>query len=144
MPEENEVILNTLDIQEKSLTTFMESLGYQLVSSNNKLVFFSGFAENKAQRVISYGNAVRLHNSMYNVLDRDDTENGYVKIYGFRFPSYFYQRARSSQLVAEVGLHYTKQEDDFEIMTSKDFVYFVNEAEYLMGNKIFMKEDAYV
>lgn len=141
MTDQNDTIIDTLEIQEKSLSIFMQALGYQIASSNSKLLFFSTLSENKAQRTISYGNAVRLHNSMYNVLDTDETEEGYVKVYGFKFPKYFYQRARTSQLVAEVGLHYVKHNEEYEVLTSKSFVYFVNDSEYLMGNKIFLKED---
>lgn len=106
-------------VQAKSLESFMMRLGYHPATTRKGLVFVGSFKELSSRKVISFSNAVSMHNKSATASFVNDT---FVNINGFEIPTYLFRQAEAAKIVDRVSLHL----HGGEIMTNKVWVRFVN------------------
>lgn len=126
LPEE---IIDTYNLQFKSLSEFMKSLGYcyegRLFGSTH---FVSYDYENKARKSISVQTAVKLHNGAYT------DWHGHYYNPPFDFSPYKVRKARASKIVNIVNIQLNKKTG--HIRTTSNLVSFVDKAyEYMLYSK---------
>ena len=126
LPEE---IIDTYKLQFKSLTEFMQGLGYtyegRLFGSPH---FVSHDYENKARRSISVRTGTLLHNGAYT----DSHGRGFD--YPFDFSHYKIRKAKAAKIVNIVNIQLNKKTG--HIRTTSNLVSFVDKAyEYMLYSK---------
>ncbi len=126
LPEE---VIDTYNLQFKSLSEFMKSLGYgyegRLFGSTH---FVSYDYENKARKSISVRTATLLHNGAYS----DSHGRGFD--YPFDFSHYKIRKAKASKIVNIVNIQLNKKTG--HIRTTSNLVSFVDKAyEYMLYSK---------
>lgn len=126
LPEE---IIDTYNLQFKSLSEFMKSLGYgyegRLFGSTH---FVSYDYDNKARKSISVRTATLLHNGAYT----DSHGRGFD--YPFDFSHYKIRKAKAAKIVNIVNIQLNKKTG--HIRTTSNLVSFVDKAyEYLLYSK---------
>lgn len=126
LPEE---IIDTYNLQFKSLSEFMKSLGYgyegRLFGSTH---FVSYDYDNKARKSISLRTATLLHNGAYT----DSHGRGFD--YPFDFSTYKIRKAKAAKIVNIVNIQLNKKTG--HIRTTSNLVSFVDKAyEYMLYSK---------
>ena len=126
LPEE---IIDTYKLQFKSLTEFMQGLGYayegRLFGSPH---FVSYDYENKARKSISLRTATLLHNGAYTDWHGKDFKAP------FNFSQYKIRKAKAAKIVNIVNIQLNKKTG--HIRTTSNLVNFVDEAyEYMLSSK---------
>lgn len=126
LPEE---IIDTYNLQFKSLSEFMKSLGYgyegRLFGSTH---FVSYDYDNKARKSISVRTATLLHNGAYT----DSHGRGFD--YPFDFSHYKIRKAKAAKIVNIVNIQLNKKTG--HIRTTSNLVNFVDKAyEYMLYSK---------
>jgi len=127
----------TKQLQLKSLMAFMSELGY--VYTNYSAYGSSYFVSNrpylnKGRNIISFSNAVKLHNGVY--LDMWQTQYGSPRMQdGWTFDNYSLTRAFASRIVDTVKLQYTRKTKS--IICQSDWVSFVDPS----YKSLFLEED---
>lgn len=126
LPEE---IIDTYNLQFKSLSEFMKSLGYgyegRLFGSTH---FVSYDYDNKARKSISVRTATLLHNGAYT----DSHGRGFD--YPFDFSHYKIRKAKAAKIVNIVNIQLNKKTG--HIRTTSNLVSFVDKAyEYMLYSK---------
>lgn len=126
LPEE---IIDTYNLQFKSLSEFMKSLGYsyegRLFGSTH---FVSYDYDNKARKSISVRTATLLHNGAYT----DSHGRGFN--YPFDFSHYKIRKAKAAKIVNIVNIQLNKKTG--HIRTTSNLVSFADKAyEYMLYSK---------
>lgn len=126
LPEE---IIDTYKLQFKSLSEFMQGLGYKyegrLFGSPH---FVSDDYENKARKSVSVRTATLLHNGAYS----DSHGRGFD--YPFDFSHYKIRKAKAAKIVHIVNIQLNKKTG--HIRTTSNLVNFVDPAyEYMLYSK---------
>lgn len=126
LPEE---IIDTYKLQFKSLSEFMQGLGYtyegRLFGSPH---FVSDDYENKARKSVSVRTATLLHNGAYS----DSHGRGFD--YPFDFSHYKIRKAKAAKIVHIVNIQLNKKTG--HIRTTSNLVNFVDPAyEYMLYSK---------
>lgn len=122
-------IIDTYKLQFKSLSEFMQGLGYtyqgRILGSPH---FVSHDYENKARRSISLRTATLLHNGAY----ADSHGRGFD--YPFDFSHYKIRKAKAAKIVNIVNIQLNKKTG--HIRTTSNLVSFVDKAyEYMLYSK---------
>lgn len=115
-PEE---MIETTNIQLKSLIAFAEGLGYYFHKVNSKY-FSSEDYDNKGRAIISFQNMVKLYNGWYS----DNRHTNYLR-YPFNFSTYKIRKASAAKIVKVVNLQVSKKTK--HISTSSNIVSFVHQ-----------------
>ena len=97
-PEE---MVDSKQVQMKSLAEFAKGLGYHLEFGNR---FYSADFDNKKRRNISFATMVQLHNNHY----QDWHGGNYFKA-PFNFSTYKIRKARAGKIVHKVSLQMSKK-----------------------------------
>lgn len=100
LPEE---MIDTTNVQLKSLVAFAEGLGYYCHKVTSKY-FSSEDYDNKGRAIISFQNMVKLHNGYFS----DSRHTNYLK-YPFNFSTYRIRKARAAKIVKIVNLQVNKK-----------------------------------
>lgn len=126
LPEE---IIDTYKLQFKSLTEFMQGLGYRYEGRVfGSPHFVSDDYENKARKSISVRTATLLHNGAYT----DSHGRGFD--YPFDFSHYKIRKAKAAKIVHIVNIQLNKKTG--HIRTTSNLVSFVDKAyEYMLYSK---------
>lgn len=114
-PEE---MVDTTNVQLKSLISFAQGLGYYYHKVSSKY-FSSEDFDNKQRAIISFQNMVKLHNGYF----ADGRHTNYLK-YPFNFSTYKIRKARAAKIVKVVNLQVNKKTK--YIKASSNIVAFVH------------------
>lgn len=99
-PEE---MIDTTNLQLKSLTAFAEGLGYYYHKVTSKY-FSSTDHDNKGRSIISFQTMVKIHNGWYS----DNRHTNYMR-YPFNFSTYKIRKAQAAKIVKVVNLQVNKK-----------------------------------
>jgi len=100
LPDE---MIDTTNIQLKSLVSFAEGLGYYYHKITSKY-FSSDDYDNKGRTTISFQNMVKLHNGYF----ADGRHTNYLR-HPFNFSTYKLRKARAAKIVKIVNLQVSKK-----------------------------------
>ena len=115
-PEE---MIETTNIQLKSLIAFAEGLGYYFHKTTSKY-FSSDDYDNKRRSIISFQTMSKLHNNVF-----QDWHGGDRFKYPFNFSTYKIRKARAAKIVNIVNLQVSKKTK--YIRASSNIVSFVHQ-----------------
>ena len=96
-PEE---MVDSKQVQMKSLTEFAKGLGYYLDLGKH---FYSADFDNKKRRNISFATMIKLHNNYYH-----DTHQNYFK-WPFNFSTYKIRKAKAAKIINICHLQMNKK-----------------------------------
>lgn len=110
-------------VQCVSLEAFMSRLGYSPVASAKGVVFQGRYSELNAYAVISFQNAVNLHNKANTAVQNGDVM--LVTGTSFKFPTYLFRQALAAKIVEKVHLCLREK----KVYTDKAWVKFMNNSQ---------------
>ena len=123
-----EQIQNTARIQIQSVINFLQELGYTFYP-NEKVFESVAYETNKANKVISFATAVRLHNGYYT-----EWHGKYFNPPFNTIPAEWFAAAQEAKIVHNAKLQYSKKKN--AIITQNHMVKFCNQENVALFIKL--------